>query len=169
MDIAMPCEQEQLTEEQQQELLTRVIREYNRDEHNLIQILHYAQAIYGFLPLDVQRQVARDMDVPLSRISGVVSFYSYFSTEPRGEHTISVCLGTACYVRGGKKIVDRLKEVLDVEVGETTPDRLFSLEIKRCFGSCGLAPAVSIDDTVHKRVNPNKIQQILRMYGWEGD
>ena len=165
----MPCEQEQLTKEQQRELLTSIIHEYNRDERNLIQILHYAQAMTGCLPLDVQRQIARAMDLPLSRISGVVSFYSYFSTEPRGKHTISVCLGTACYVRGGKKIVDRLKEVLEVDVGETTPDRLFSLEVKRCFGSCGLAPAVSVDDTVHKRVNANKIQQILRMYGWEGD
>ena len=94
----------------------------------------------------------------------MVTFYSFFSTQPRGRHTIRVCLGTACYVRGGKKIVERIKELLDVEIGETTKDRLFTFEVARCIGACGLAPAMSIDDQVYKQVNPDKLEQILKRY-----
>jgi NADH:ubiquinone oxidoreductase subunit E len=104
------------------------------------------------------------MELPFSEVSGVVSFYSYFTTQPKGRHTIQVCLGTACYVRGGKKVLDALKGLLEIDVGETTPDRRFSLEVKRCIGACGLAPAVAIDNVVHKRVNPNKLQDMLSQY-----
>lgn len=133
-------------------------------ESMLIQVLHMAQGIYGYLPLEVQQIVADAMSLPLAEVSGVVSFYSFFSTQPRGRHTIRVCLGTACYVRGGKKIVERLNELLDVKVGETTADRNFTLEVARCIGACGLAPAMSIDDTVYKQVNPNKLENILARY-----
>ncbi|MDX1358846.1 MAG: NAD(P)H-dependent oxidoreductase subunit E [Clostridia bacterium] len=137
---------------------------YEAKESNLIQVLHMAQAIFGYLPENVLKFIAEEMDLPMSKISGVVSFYSLFSTQPKGQHTIKVCLGTACYVRGGSKIVDKIKELLDIEVGETTGDMTFSLEVMRCIGACGLAPAIAIDDTVYKRVNPNKLRQILAEY-----
>ncbi len=145
-------------------LLDRVIRDYDAREQNLIQILHMGQAIFGYLPDDVLHYIGERMNLPMSVIYSVVSFYSYFSTQPKGRHTIQVCLGTACYVRGGKKVLDALKKVLEIDVGQTTPDKRFSLEVKRCIGSCGLAPAVMIDSTVHKRVNPNKLLDILKLY-----
>lgn len=138
--------------------------DYRGKEGSLIQVLHMAQGIYGFLPLEVQKVIADALDIPLAEVSGVVTFYSFFSTQPRGEHTIRVCLGTACYVRGGKRIVERLKDLLEVEIGETTADRKFTFEVARCIGACGLAPAMSIDDQVYKQVNPDKLEQILERY-----
>jgi NADH:ubiquinone oxidoreductase subunit E len=155
---------DELTEVEKFALLNNVIDEYQKKENNLIQILHMAQAIFGFLPRNVQTFIAEKMDLPISKINGVVTFYSYFSTKPKGEYTIRVCLGTACYVRGGKKIMERLREVLGIDIGETTEDMKFSLEVVRCIGACGLAPAIRINDKVHKRVNPNKLQQILKEY-----
>lgn len=157
-----------MSDEEKYNLLLSIMDEYERNEDNLIQILHMAQAIFGFLPYEVQSFIAEKMDLPISKISGVVTFYSFFSTKPKGEYTISVCLGTACYVRGGKKIIERLRDLLEIDVGETTKDLKFSLQVKRCIGSCGLAPAISINDKVYKRVNPNKIQQILKEYEREG-
>lgn len=138
--------------------------EYKGKEGSLIQVLHIAQGIYGYLPLSVQRVIADSLDISLAEVSGVVTFYSFFSTQPRGEHTIRVCLGTACYVRGGKKIVERLKDILNVEIGGTTADRRFTFEVARCIGACGLAPAMSIDNQVYKQVNPDKLEQILERY-----
>lgn len=138
-------------------------------EGALIQALHMAQGIYGYLPLEVQRVIADKLHVPLSEVSGVVSFYSFFSTQPQGRHTIRVCMGTACYVRGGKQIVKRLGELLDVGVGETTKDRNFTLEVARCIGACGLAPAISVDDEVFKQVNPDKLEAILARYEQKED
>ena len=138
--------------------------EYRGKEGSLISVLHMAQGIYGYLPLEVQKTVADALDLPLSEVSGVVTFYSFFSTQPRGEHTIRVCLGTACYVRGGKKISERLQELLNVKIGDTTEDRKFTLEVARCIGACGLAPAMSIDGQVYKQANPDKLEQILARY-----
>jgi len=154
----------QLTEDQQYAMLKDVISDFNADEQNLIQILHMSQAIFGCLPIEVQKFIASEMDIPMSKMSGVISFYSFFSTQPKGKYTIQICLGTACYVRGGKVIMDKIKETLGIDVGMTTEDGRFSLEVMRCIGACGLAPAISINDTVHKRVNPNKIQEILAQY-----
>lgn len=158
------CKCKEMTQDEKYRLLKEVIDNYEKKESNLIQILHMAQAIFGFLPIEVQKFIAKDMDVPLSKVSGVVTFYSFFSTKPRGEYVIRVCLGTACYVRGGKKIIEKLKEILGVDIGETTPDLKFSLEVMRCIGACGLAPAVSINDKVYKQVNPDKLQQIIGKY-----
>ena len=152
------------SEEALQERIRQLAQEYRGREGSLIQVLHMAQTIYGYLPLEVQKIVADELEVPLSQVSGVVTFYSFFSTQPRGKHTIRVCLGTACYVRGGKKIVERLQELLGVSVGDTTADGLFTLEVARCIGACGLAPAMSIDDTVFKRVNPDNLEHILAQY-----
>ncbi len=139
----------------------------NKADGSLIQVLHMAQEVYGHLPLKVQEVVAREMGLPLAQVSGVVSFYSFFTPQPRGKHTIRVCLGTACYVRGGKKIVEKLGKTLGVKVGETTPDRLFTLEVARCIGACGLAPALAIDDVVYKQVLPDKLDHILERYKHE--
>lgn len=158
------CSCQPKNSEENYRLLREVISDYDKNEDNLIQILHMAQAIFGFLPEEVQKFISEEMDLPLSKINGVISFYSFFSTQPKGRHTIQVCLGTACYVRGGKKVVEKIKELLDIDVKETTKDQKFSLEVMRCIGACGLAPAISIDGEVYKRVNPNKIQEILNKY-----
>lgn len=158
------CKCQELSEDEKYALLTRIIEEYGKKESNLIQILHMAQTIFGFLPFEIQKFIAEQMDMPISKISGVVTFYSFFSTEPKGENIIKVCLGTACYVRGGKKILEKLKENLGIDVGETTKDLKFSLEVMRCLGACGLSPVISINGKIYKRVNANKIQQILKTY-----
>jgi len=144
--------------------IANVIDLYKSKEGSLIQVLHLAQEIYGYLPLELQEFVAEKMDMPLSEVSGVVSFYSFFSTVPRGKHTIRVCLGTACYVRGGKRVLEKLQEKLGAGLGQTTEDGRFTLEVARCIGSCGLAPAMMIDDKVYKQVNVNKLDSILSGY-----
>lgn len=144
--------------------IEKIIELYKDKEGSLIQILHLAQEIYGCLSLDLQQFIASKMNLPLSEVSGVVTFYSFFSTKPRGEHTIRVCLGTACYVRGGKKIIERLTDILGAGIGETTKDGKFTFEVARCIGACGLAPAMMIDGTVYKQVNVNKLDSILSNY-----
>lgn len=144
--------------------IANVIDLYKGKEGSLIQILHRAQEIYGFLPLEVQSFIADKLDMPLSEVSGVVTFYSFFSTKPRGQHTIRVCLGTACYVRGGKKLIESLQQKLGIEIGETTADGKFTFEVARCIGACGLAPAIMIDNVVYKQVTVNKLNSILSKY-----
>ena len=152
------------TDENKYSALNNIIDLYKDKEGSLIQILHAAQKIYGCLPLDLQQIIAGKLAVPLSKISGVVSFYSFFSVQPRGLHTIRVCMGTACYVRGGKKIVEHLMKTLDVEPGGTTADGRFTFEVARCIGSCGLAPAIMIDDVVYKQMTPTKVNELLSKF-----
>lgn len=156
------CQSE--TEPEKLERISQVIAEYKDREGSLIQILHLAQGIYGYLPLRLQQFIAAKLNLPLSKVYGVATFYSFFSLKPRGEYTIKVCLGTACYVRGGKKIVERLKDILGIEIGETTSDGKFTLEVMRCLGACGLAPAITINNEVFKQVNPDKLQALLERY-----
>jgi NADH:ubiquinone oxidoreductase subunit E len=164
-DAAMGVDKEKaLAKEADFSKIANVIDLYKGKEGSLIQVLHLAQEIHGCLPMDLQEFISEKMDIPLAEVSGVVSFYSFFSTEPRGEHTIRVCMGTACYVRGGKKIVEHLQERLGVDLGRTTQDGKFTFEIARCIGSCGLAPAMMVDDTVYKKVNVNKLDSILQQY-----
>jgi NADH:ubiquinone oxidoreductase subunit E len=144
--------------------IAAVIAKYEAKPSNLIMILHAAQGIYGYLPYVVQKFIADKMTIPVSEVSGVVTFYSFFSTKPKGKHTILVCMGTACYVRGGKKLLEGIQKHLNVEVGGTTEDGKFTLSVARCIGACGLAPAMMIDDTVYKAVNPNKLESILTKY-----
>ncbi len=160
MSIAT-CRVDTMDEQDKFALLTQVIEEYERKPSNLIQVLHYAQSIFGFVGADVQRVIAQKMDLPLAKITGVLTFYSFFSTAPRGRHIISVCLGTACFIRGGQPILDHLKEILGIDVGETTEDQRFSLEIRRCIGACGMGPSLIIDEQVFKRLNVSGIEQIL--------
>jgi len=157
------CNVHSMTETDKYQLLEQVMEDYDRKENNLIQILHMAQAIFGYLPSEVQSFIAEKMDIPNSKVNSVLTFYSFFSTKPKGKYTVSICLGTACYVRGGKEVVNKLKEVLSIDVGETTDDKIFSLQVKRCIGACGLAPAMTINDKVYKQVNPNKLHRILGM------
>ena len=142
-------------------LLKEVITDYDRKESNLIQILHMAQAIFGYVPAEVQHFIADQMELSLSKVNSVLTFYSFFSTQPKGKYTVSICLGTACYVRGGKEVLNKLKSVLGIDVGATTEDKIFSLSVMRCIGACGLAPAMTINNKVYKQVNPNKIPRIL--------
>ncbi len=141
-----------------------LIARYEGHRESLIQILHLLQEEVGYLPRAVQERVAVALDLPLSEISGVVTFYSYFSEKPRGDHTIRVCLGTACYVRGGRKLVDQLMKTLAVELGGTTADGRFTFEVARCIGACGLAPAMMIDGEVFRQVNVNKLAGILARF-----
>ncbi|MFW6291815.1 MAG: NAD(P)H-dependent oxidoreductase subunit E [Spirochaetota bacterium] len=144
--------------------LDRYIDEHMDMEGNLIPVLQYAQQVFGYLPRPVLKHISVRLDIPYSEVSGVVTFYSFFSTVPRGEHIVRVCLGTACYVRGGKEVLAAFRAELGIDVGETTDDRLFSLEVGRCFGACGLAPVVMIDDDVHQRVKPAKVRELLAGY-----
>lgn len=130
----------------------------------LIEILHKSQDIFGYLPRDVQLYVARKLGIPGAEVFGVVSFYSYFTTKPRGKHTISVCMGTACFVRGADKIIERLKEKLGVESNEITEDGIFTLKDVRCIGACGLAPVVMVDDKVYGRVKEEELDDIINTY-----
>lgn len=144
--------------------IKNIIDLYGYDAASLIQILHAAQEVNGYLPIDLQQFIADELKLPFSQVSGVVSFYSFFATTPRGEHTIRVCLGTACYVRGGKRIVEHLMKTLRVNLGETTSDGKFTFEIARCIGACGLAPAVMIDDVVYKQMTPIKLNELLARF-----
>ncbi|HHU77379.1 MAG: NADH-quinone oxidoreductase subunit NuoE [Caldicoprobacterales bacterium] len=142
-------------------VLSNILDLYENRKENLIQILHAVQNAYGCIPLDLQQTIAVRLGIPLSKVSGVISFYSFFSTKPRGQHTIRICMGTACYVRGGKKLLEHLMNTLDVEPGDTTADGKFTLEVARCIGSCGLAPAIMIDDVVYKQMTPVKVNELL--------
>ncbi len=158
------CCEEEASEEELLARLDGIIAEYRDKPGALIPVLQQAQAIFGYLPDVVLRKISLGLNKSYSEVAGVVGFYSFFSTQPRGKHMVRVCLGTACYVRGGKQVLDELKRRLGVDVGDTTPDRAFSLDVARCFGACGLAPAIMIDEDVHQRVKPARLQQILDRY-----
>lgn len=144
--------------------LDEIINSYKDQRGSLIQVMHKAQEVFGWLPEAVQIKIADGLGVPVSEVHGVATFYSFFNTVPRGEHTIRVCLGTACYVRGGKQILEKLSKELNIGVGGTTPDRKFSLEINRCVGACGLAPVVTIGSDIYRRVKLDKIPDIIARY-----
>ncbi|OPZ93814.1 MAG: NADP-reducing hydrogenase subunit HndA [candidate division TA06 bacterium ADurb.Bin417] len=146
------------------EQLRNAVELYRRKPGALIPILQAAQEIFGYLPESALRLISGELGKSYSEVAGVVSFYSFFSTTPRGKHLVRVCLGTACYVRGGKEVLDALRQKLGIEVGETTADRNFSLEVARCFGACGLAPVIMVDEDVHQRVKPRKVNEILDRY-----
>ncbi len=146
-----------------------VLNRYEPMPGRLIPVLQEAQKELGYLPEEILRKVSLAYDISYSELAGVVSFYSYFSTHPKGMYTVRVCLGTACYVRGGKDVLESVKQALGIDVGETTEDRLFSLEVGRCFGACGLAPVMMVEETVHQRVRPSKVKEILGTYRKEAD
>jgi len=144
--------------------LNEIIAKYKGKPGGLIPVLEEAQVSLEYLPISVQKKIAEGLNLPLSRVYGVVTFYSFFTMTPRGKHTVRICLGTACYVRGGKALADTLKKEFGIEEGETTPDRMFTLESVRCLGACGLGPVIVVDENVHGRVKPAKVKEILTQY-----
>jgi len=144
--------------------LMEVINRNKGKQGSLIQVLHEAQQIYGYLPLSVQKKISEELNVPLSEIYSVVTFYAQFSLVPKGKYNISVCLGTACYVKGAAQILEKIKEKLGIDVGGCTPDGKFSIEACRCIGACGLAPVITINEDVHGRLVPDDVEKILSKY-----
>lgn len=144
--------------------LKEVIDRHKDTRGALIPVLHEAQEIYGYLPLSVQKQISEGLDVPLSEVYGVVTFYAQFSLKPKGKYKINMCMGTACYVKGANLILDKLQEKLGIQVGDMTEDGLFSLDACRCIGACGLAPVMMINDDVYGRLTPDEVEGVLEKY-----
>ena len=141
--------------------LGEVLDEYREKPGGLIPALQTAQSIFGYLPEPVIQKVADRFGKTVSEVTGVITFYSFFTMHPRGKFLVRVCLGTACYVRGGKEVLEAFKKKLEIEVGQTTSDRMFSLEVGRCFGACGMAPVVMVNDTVYQRVKPARVGDLV--------
>jgi NADH:ubiquinone oxidoreductase subunit E len=144
--------------------LDSIIGKFKGKPGGLIPVLEEAQVALEYIPLTVQKRIAAGLNLPLSRVYGVVTFYSFFTMTPRGKHTVRVCLGTACYVRGGKALTDALEKQFGIKQGETTADRMFTLESVRCLGACGLGPVVVVDEDVHGRLKPGKVKEVLSQY-----
>lgn len=140
------------------------IKDRENPESYLIGILHKVQDVYGYLPREMMDEVAQTLLIPTAHIWGVATFYHYFNLEPIGQHVISVCMGTACYVKGSQKVLDKLAEYLEIPVGKTTEDGLFTLQATRCLGACGLAPVLTIGEEVYGRVTPDQVAGILDKY-----
>ncbi len=149
---------------EQEEKLMQIIAEHKGQDGALIPVLHEAQALYGYLPIEVQEMISDGLDVPMSEIYGVVTFYTQFTTNPKGKYNIAVCLGTACYVKGSGIIIDKIKERLGIDVGECTPDGKYSIEATRCIGACGLAPVLTVNEDVYGRLDPDDIDSIFEKY-----
>jgi NADP-reducing hydrogenase subunit HndA len=146
------------------EKLQEIIEKYRVTRGALIPVLHEAQELFGYLPMDVQKVISEGLDIPLTEIYGVVTFYTQFSIKPKGRFKIQVCMGTACYVKGAGSILEKFKEKLGIHVGECTEDGKFSLDACRCIGACGLAPVVMINDDVYGRLTSDEVEEILDKY-----
>ena len=151
------------TPEQEAELL-KVIENHKDMEGALMPVLQQAQDIYGYLPIEVQEIISKNLNISMSEIYGVVTFYTQFTTNPKGQYKIAVCLGTACYVKGSGNILDKIKEKLGIDVGECTPDGKYSIDATRCIGACGLAPVLTVNDDVYGRLTPDDVDGILEKY-----
>ena len=149
---------------EQEAQLKQVIAEHKGQKGAVIPVLHEAQNIYGYLPIEVQEMISEGLDVPLAEIYGIVTFYAQFSLNPKGKYQIGVCLGTACYVKGSGDILDKVKEILGVEVGECTPDGMFSIDATRCIGACGLAPVLTVNEDVYGRLVVDDVPGIIEKY-----
>ncbi|MDR1754247.1 MAG: NAD(P)H-dependent oxidoreductase subunit E [Eubacterium sp.] len=148
----------------QETKLLEMINSLKRNDGALMRILQEAQEIYGYLPIEVQTIIAGELGIPLEKVYGVVTFYSQFSLNPKGKYKVSVCMGTACYVKGAGEILEKVKEKLGIDVGGVTPDALFSLEDCRCVGACGLAPVMMINDDVYGRLTGSELDGIFDKY-----
>ncbi|NTV91609.1 MAG: NAD(P)H-dependent oxidoreductase subunit E [Clostridiales bacterium] len=144
--------------------LDGIIQKHKGEKGPLIPILHDAQELFGYLPAPVQERIAAGLNIPLSEVFGVITFYHHFSLEPKGRFNVSVCMGTACYVKGAGDILSRFVEKLGIEVGECTPDGLFSLEECRCLGACGLAPVLTVNEKVYGRLTLDDVDTIIERY-----
>lgn len=141
--------------------IDETINRYKNKKGALIPILHDIQNELGFLPVEAQKKVAKELNIPEKEVYGVVTFYSFFSLTPRGKNNIKVCLGTACFVKGGKKIADKISKELEIEPGQTTPDRMYSLQINRCLGACAIAPIIVINDKIYQKVKLDEVINII--------
>lgn len=130
----------------------------------LMQTLQKAQDIFGYLPLEVQKFISEETNIPLADIYGVVTFYTQFTVEEKGKHRVGVCLGTACYVKGSQDVMDKLVDELNIKVGQTTEDKMFTLEATRCLGCCGLAPVMTVDEDVYGNIDPKKVPEVIAKY-----
>ncbi|MGI5849555.1 MAG: NADH-quinone oxidoreductase subunit NuoE [Christensenellales bacterium] len=151
-------------EKAMREELISFIEEQKKKPGPLMPVMQKAQSLFGALTFDVQELISEQLGIPMSDVYGVATFYSQFALQPKGEHIINVCMGTACYVKNVEKVMEKLAKELGVEPGETTQDKLFTLEATRCLGCCGLAPVIMIDDQVYGRLDPEDIPAILKKY-----
>ena len=150
------CMDEKLANE-----MKELLKNYSQDKSNLIQILNEVQEKYGYIPKQSQIEISNYLNIPMAEIYGVITFYSRFTLEPKGKYNISVCLGTACFVKGSQALLDRLKERLKIEEGQTTPDGKFSIDATRCVGACGLAPVFTINNEVYGKATVKKLDEVL--------
>ncbi len=150
--------------QEQVDKIKEICKSFHNDPSELINVLHKTQQTFGYLPAEVQEAVANGLGVSVAKVYGVVTFYSYFTMIPKGQYPISICTGTACYVRGAEKVLDEFKKRLEIEVGDTSDDNKFSLSCLRCVGACGLAPVVMVGDKVYGRVAPEDVKGILKEY-----
>ena len=144
--------------------IKEICKSFDNQAGELINVLHKTQDAFGYLPAEVQHVIANELNISEAKVYGVVTFYAFFTMKPKGKHKISVCMGTACYVRGAEKVVDELKNELKIKVGEVTSDGKFSLDCLRCVGACGLAPVMLIGDKVYGHVEPKEVKRILESY-----
>ncbi len=151
------------TKEQEAKLM-EVIAAHKGTKGALIPVLHQAQEIYGYLPEEVQAIISRELGVSMAEIYGVVTFYTQFSTQPKGKYKIGVCLGTACYVKGSGDILNKIKDILGIKEGECTPDGKYSIDATRCIGACGLAPVITVNDDVYGKLTVDDVEGILAKY-----
>lgn len=145
-------------------LIRDIVKRYKDEPTPLMMILEAIQNEYGYIPLEVQELLSELLNIPVSEIYGVVTFYSFFSLTPKGKYVIGVCLGTACYVKGSQRVMDKFSELLNIKPGQTTKDGLFTLDALRCIGACGIAPAISINGKVYPKVEENKVASIIQEY-----
>ncbi len=146
------------------DIITNICNKYKAEPSPLMLVLSETQKEYGYIPLEVQEIISKELDIPVSEIYGVVTFYSFFSLTPKGRYVIGVCLGTACYVKGGQNIIDKFSELLKIKPGQTTEDGLFTLDALRCIGACGIAPALSINGKVYPKVTLSQVKGIIEEY-----
>ncbi|HKJ41045.1 MAG TPA: NADH-quinone oxidoreductase subunit NuoE [Sunxiuqinia sp.] len=144
--------------------IKEICADFNNEEGELINVLHQTQSKLGYLPAEVQEIIAKELKMSVAKVYGVVTFYSFFTMLPQGEHPISICMGTACYVRGAEQVLTEFKRQLNIEVGQTSPDGKFSLSCLRCVGACGLAPVVTVGEKVYGRVSPQQVNKIIAEY-----
>ena len=141
--------------------LNEILIKYEKDKSNLIQILNQVQEKFGYISEESQKAISEYLNIPMAEVYGVITFYSRFTLKPKGKYNIAVCLGTACFVKGSEKVLDKVKEILKIDVGQTTEDWLFSIEATRCVGACGLAPVFTVNDEVYGKATPEMVEGVI--------
>ncbi len=142
--------------------LKEILEKYEKDKSNLIQILNQVQEKYGYISQEAQKAISEYLDISMAEVYGVITFYSRFTLKPKGKYNIAVCLGTACFVKGSEKVLDKVKDILKIDVGQTTEDGLFSIEATRCVGACGLAPVFTVNDEVYGKATPEMVESVIK-------